>query len=165
MSAEVVASSDETQATGRLCARCGQTFTGDGWRCSCGAVLGGNTAAMRHGMRSAQARAGLLPEQAEALAALAAKRAEVEQDLGGTEQLSGLARDQVQRYLELSLVADYLGTKLAQEGPLSGKGRTRACLSAYLSVVDRLLRIASTLGLERRAKRVPRPEDWIEGKA
>lgn len=119
-----------------------------------GTFAPGNTEALKHGARSVRVRAALLPEQAEALAALAEHRVEIERDLGGVEQLSALTRDMVSRYLELRTVADYLGHRIVTEGPLTTKGRQRAALSAFLGVVDRLQRVALTLGLERRQKPV-----------
>jgi hypothetical protein len=114
----------------------------------------GNLAALKHGGRSQQVQRGLLPDQAEALAALAEARSEIEGDLGGVDVLSRLTRDTVARYLELSLVAGYLADRLVTEGPLTGKGRQRAALTAYLGVVDRLSRLAQQLGFEKQVKKV-----------
>jgi hypothetical protein len=126
-----------------------------------GRFAGGNTAALKHGARSKQAMHGLLPEQAEALAALAERRQEIENDLGGPEALSALTRDAVTRYLELTLVADYLGRKLATEGPLTTKGKQRAALAAFLGVVDRQSRLAQQLGFEKTPKKVNTLEDHL----
>src|SRR5205809_8142211 len=71
-----------------------------------------NTAAMKHGVFSRQVREARLPEQAAILASLEAERAAIENDLGGPESLSVIARDLIVRYQELSLVADHLGRKL-----------------------------------------------------
>ncbi len=117
-----------------------------------GTFTGGNLAALRHGARSEQVKAAALPEQTGMRAALAARRLEIEADLGGS--VSRLSSDMVGRYIELSVVADYLGGRLVAEGPLTTKGRQRAALTAYLSVVDRLHRVATALGLERRQKPV-----------
>jgi hypothetical protein len=114
----------------------------------------GNTFSLKHGGFSEQVKRALLPEQAAILESLAEKRAEIERDLGGAETLSVLTRDLANRYLELCVVADYLGGKLVTEGPLTPKGNQRAALTAYLGVIDRLQRLALTLGLERRQKPV-----------
>lgn len=119
-----------------------------------GTFAPGNSASLRHGLFSRQVRGALLPEQAEVLAALAEKRTEIERDLGGADAVGALSRDLVSRYLELSVIADYLGQQLVIEGPLTTKGNQRAALTAYLSVVDRVHRIAMTLGLERKTKPV-----------
>ena len=124
-------------------------------RTSRGTFAPGNAHALRHGLYSRQMREALLPEQAEARAVLAEQRKAIEDDLGGNEALSALTRDLIGRYVELRLVADFLGHQLATVGPLTGKGRQRAALTAYLAVIDRLNRLALSLGLERKAKRVP----------
>lgn len=125
----------------------------------------GNRWAMKTGARSRYVAAGLMPEQAEARAVLAARQAAIETDLGGHDELSALAHDMVTDYLRLRLIADWLAENLMREGPLTGKGRQRAALTAFLQVVDRLHRVTSSLGLGRRARPVPTPTDWIEGKA
>jgi hypothetical protein len=119
-----------------------------------GTFAPGNTERLQHGLYSRQVRNALLPEQAEVLAALAEKRSAIERDLGGSEAVGALSRDLVDRYIELSVIADYLGQRLATEGPLTTKGRQRAALTAYLGVVDRVHRLAVSLGLERRTKPV-----------
>jgi hypothetical protein len=96
-----------------------------------------------------QVRLALL---AEARAALADRRNGIIGDLGGPSELGTIRRDLVERYLETSLLAEWLGGNLIAEGALTSKGRTRAAATLYLQVVDRVYRLASTLGLERRAK-------------
>jgi hypothetical protein len=44
----------------------------------------------------------------------------------------------------------------------TGKGNTRAKSTLWLQVVDRLQKSATTLGLERLAKRVPTPTEWMQ---
>jgi hypothetical protein len=119
-----------------------------------GQFLPGNTAALRHGGRSVRVLAGLMPEQAEARAALAERMAAIVADLGGPEALTTLAAGMVERHARLELVDDYLFANVQRLGPLTGKGRTRAALTAWLAVVDRLQKSAMALGLERRAKPV-----------
>jgi hypothetical protein len=126
-----------------------------------GRFIAGNRDSLKHGGFSQQVRNALTPEQVEVLAALAEKRAEIERDLGGSENLSVLARDLANRYLELCVVADYLGGKLVTQGPLTPRGHQRAALTAYLGVVDRLHRLAMALGLERRQKLI-HPLDAVQ---
>ncbi|MEO8677425.1 MAG: hypothetical protein ABI665_00170 [Vicinamibacterales bacterium] len=114
----------------------------------------GNRAALRHGARSARVAAGLMPEQAEAAAALGARVAAIVADLGGPEGLSALAVGQAERHARLELVDEYLWRNLEANGVLTGKGRQRAALTAWLAVIDRLQKSAMALGLERRARRV-----------
>lgn len=117
----------------------------------------GNTKALKHGKGSAQVRAGVLPDQAEALAALAERRARIEADCGGADALSELQRDSLKRLLELGLVGDYLWQQIATTGPLTAKGAKRAALNAYLLVTAQEQKQAQALGLERRAKCISDP--------
>jgi hypothetical protein len=80
-----------------------------------------------------------------------AARVELRGELGEVGVVKGSLADS---FVELDAVRNYLGSRLAAEGPLTGKGRTRALLTAYLAVVDRQVRLAQVLGIERRAKPV-----------
>jgi hypothetical protein len=126
-------------------------------------VAGHPGPALKHGRYSKLVRQGALPEQQEAVAAMQERRAAIVADLGA--DLSQVKQDVVGRYLEASLVADYLFNNVQQHGVLTGKGRTRAAVATYLQVLDRVVRLGQLLGLERRSKQVPNPADWIEGKA
>ncbi|MGE0363251.1 MAG: hypothetical protein AB7H93_13325 [Vicinamibacterales bacterium] len=128
-----------------------------------GTFAPGNSSALRHGLYSRQVREALLPEQAEVRAALAEQRKAIEDDLGGADALSQMTRDLIGRYVELRLVGDFLAHQLATVGPLTGKGRTRAATSAWLAVVDRQNKLALTLGLERRTKRIPTLTEVLDG--
>lgn len=112
----------------------------------------GNRASMRTGLRSARVLAGEMPEQAEARAALGERQAAIVADLGGREAVSTLALGQIERHARLELVDAFLWENLQRLGPLTAKGKTRAALSAWLLVVDRLHRSALALGLERKQK-------------
>ena len=113
-----------------------------------------NTASLTHGGRSRQVQGAHLPEQSEQRRQLTDKRAAILADLGGVDALSQLQRDLVDRYLELDTIASWLGGHLLAEGALTAKGRARAALSAYVTVVDRVHRVSTALGLARRQKSV-----------
>ena len=66
--------------------------------------------------------------------------------------------------VELDNVATWLSDNLQRHGALTGKGRQRAALTAYLGIVDRQVRLAQLLGLERKQKPVVSPLDYIDGK-
>ena len=119
-----------------------------------GRFRGGNIAALKHGGRSTQVRAASLSEQSVVRAQLADKRDTIVGDLGGDAQLSQLQRDLIDRYLELDVVAQWLGGNLVADGPLTAKGRARAALSAYVTIVDRVHRVSSALGLGRKQRQV-----------
>ena len=63
-----------------------------------------------------------------------------------------IKQDIVGRYLQASLIADYLADNIAREGVLSTKGRQRAAVNTFLSVVNTLHKLAGSIGLERRMK-------------
>jgi hypothetical protein len=109
--------------------------------------------ALRHGMRSRLVATGALASP-DLLAELAAQRAELEADQGGADGLSVTRRNLIPRYVELNAILDHLAERLLTEGPITAKGRTRAALSAYLAALDRQVRLAQLLGLERRARGV-----------
>jgi hypothetical protein len=113
--------------------------------------------ALRHGGRASGLQQQLL-DQAQAF--VSEKRGEIEADRGGPEHLSRVSRDLIIRYVETSTIADWLGSNIVRFGALTGKGRQRAALSAYLQVLDRQLRLAQAIGLERRTKRVPTLDEW-----
>ncbi len=119
-----------------------------------GTFAEGNVAALTHGGRSRQVRDAQLADQAETRQMLGGKRSAIIEALGGGARLSPLQLDLVDRYLELDTVASWLGGNLLADGPLTAKGRSRAALSAYLGVVDRVQRMATTLGLNRQPKQV-----------
>jgi hypothetical protein len=145
----------DTAPVQRFCKRCDALRTAEGDHCpSCGGWLPSNTGHLIHGGRSRQVRAGQLPEQAEAVAALAERHAEIVNELGGADALSIIKRDLVTRYLETAMIADYLASNVWQHGPLTGKGRTRAAVTAYLQVLDRQQKLAATIGIERQAKTI-----------
>ncbi|MBA3887603.1 MAG: hypothetical protein H0X67_18005 [Acidobacteria bacterium] len=114
---------------------------------------------LRFGHRSKLVAAGQLPEQAEALAALAETHAAIVNELGGPQAISTVRRDLITRYLQTSLIADYLSEHILAHGVMTTKGRTRAAVNTFLLVTDRQLRLAVAIGLERREK----PTETFEG--
>ena len=118
-----------------------------------GTFSAGNRAALKHGGRSAQVAAARLTEQSSVRQALADKRAAILVDVGAENGLSQLQRDLIDRYVELDTIATWLGGRLVAEGALTTTGRTRTALTAYLHVLDRVHRVGTALGLERRQKK------------
>ena len=119
---------------------------------------------LTHGRYSSLTRKAELPEQTVLNAALAERRAAIFDDLGGEAGLSVMARDLVTAYLEQMCVKEFLAGRLLVEGPLSAKGRQRALLTAYLAVSDRVLKLATTLGLSRKTKPAQSIEDFLKTK-
>lgn len=156
----------EQSATSTAC-KCGAPLAADATRCPRGHVrplVGMPGAALKHGAHSLLVRKALLPEQVRQREALAEKRRQIEADLGGLDSISAIRSELLDRFLETSLLCEYLGQQLIDGGPFTAKGRARAALGAYLQVLDRLQRLASALGLDRKARNVPSPLDFIEGR-
>jgi hypothetical protein len=127
-----------------------------------GQFTAGNTKSLKHGLYSERGRQALLRGQESRLEVLAADRTELVSDLGGIEATGVLKRKAVDKTLQLEVVADTLVSNLIREGVLTAKGQSRAALSAYLSVVDRLMRLYQMLGMERRQKSVPSLEAFLQ---
>lgn len=137
----------QSPAYGTVCRHCGQVHPGGRF------VVGCPNARLQGALYSRLVQRGALPEQAEAVAALALSQREIEADLGGAESLSRVHRDAIRDLLRLELVSEFLFDRLLEAGPLTGKGRTRAATMTYLQVLDRVHRLRQMVGLAR----VPRP--------
>jgi hypothetical protein len=123
----------------------------------------GNTRALRGGLYSAKVQSGALADAA-ALQSREAVAAIVD-DLGGEAHVGLAKRGLIQRYVALSFVADHLEGHMAQGGVLSTKGKTRSATLTYLSVLDRLARLAAAFGLERKPKQVGDLESFLQQRA
>jgi hypothetical protein len=119
-----------------------------------GQFMVGNSAARRHGLYSQQLQEDAAPWRAEQMAAIRA-------DLG--EDVSTLKAHTVEQLGTVLVILRFLGGNLMAEGPLTGKGKSRAATTTYLQTVDRYMRLASMLGLERKAKPVASLEDVLNG--
>lgn len=115
-----------------------------------GRFASGNAAALVHGRRSATHLQAL---SAAARDAMTTRRAEITSDLGGA--LSTLQADILERYLVASALLGWMEDRLLSEGVITAKGQKRALFGAYALQLDRVVRLATTLGLERRARPVP----------
>jgi hypothetical protein len=112
-----------------------------------GRFAAGNTAALVHGGRSRQASALQAPLREEI-------RRQVMQDLGDDEvALPTTLLRLVDRFAETSLLCDsYIQWLEEQGGPIGTRGRQRAAVGGYLAALDRQMKLAQMIGLERRAK-------------
>ena len=98
-------------------------------------------------------RAGL-PDMAEYAPVLREKEAALVADLGGEANLAVTKRELTTRFIEASAILTFLGGNILKFGVLTTKGRQRAAVGTYLQVLDRVTRLALTLGLNRQAKQV-----------
>ena len=122
-----------------------------------GTVLPGSALHLKHGLYSKRHVTELFREQAQPLQE---REAEILNDLGGADHVSHVLRGLVPRYVTLEAIADNMERNIMLHGVLTGKGKTRAATTTYLHVIDRLQRMAVTIGLKRRAKRAPDIRDW-----
>lgn len=110
-----------------------------------------NTGALKAGLDSEQLWTALAP----------AKRAIVDQvraDHGveGDDAAATLLGT-FDGYAEVHLLRKSIWYRLTEgpnPGPVTGKGRTKALFTAYLSALDRELKLAQLIGLERRTRKV-----------
>lgn len=116
-----------------------------------GQFLPGHTYSLKHGRKSERHIERLKAEAAETLAE---QRAEIVADLGGEEALSRIQRDTLDRYLTATCLLAWMETELVAKGPLTAKGTRRALHTAYATQLDKVVKLAGMLGLQRRAKPV-----------
>lgn len=79
--------------------------------------------------------------------ALHERLAVIGDDLGGIDQMSGIQRSLLERFIHAEALAVEIEDR-ARKGEPFDTGQ-------YLTIVDRVLRIGQTLGLHRKAKQVP----------
>lgn len=128
------------------CPRCGADNANDASTCSaCHRFLPGNIAAVTHGGRRAL-------DRPEALAAIAGKREELVKHLGGDPSL--IQADLVTDYARVDVLIESVAANIEVGGIFTPKGSARAAVSLLLTLLDRRMRLATTLGLERKAKPV-----------
>lgn len=120
-----------------------------------GTAAPGNTLALKSGLRSSQ-----LLQQPDVAAWHREQVDAITADLGGESELTAMKRASVREAARLEVLLDAMGTDLLERGVVTGKGRTRAMTSAYLSVLDRFVRLSAALGLERKAKQALTPAEY-----
>jgi hypothetical protein len=88
--------------------------------------------------------------------AMHTKRAAIEADLG--VDLATIHRDQVSAYVQVNVLRQSMFDLFVRTG---AKGRA---YERFLAVLDREIRLAQALGLERRSKPVADPLAYVEGR-
>ena len=103
--------------------------------------------ALKSGTRSLAVQAALQP-------AVEAIAAAVSADQGAAiDGLSVVHQRTVRAFSEVTTMRQTLFERMAGE-PVTNKGKARAMLDAYLKLLDRELRLAQLIGLERKARKV-----------
>jgi hypothetical protein len=118
----------------------------------------GHRVSLRDGSQSARSAYELAPAIAEQIAE---KERGIVADLGGGDNIATVRRELITRFLQASVIADDLGANIVAHGVLTTKGRTRAAVTTYLQVLDRLHRLATAIGLERRPKPVGSVSEFV----
>jgi hypothetical protein len=122
----------------------------------------GNTESLTHGGYSKQAQAGELASQAETAAIVRERVNEIVNDLGGPDEVSTVLAGQVRQHGRLEMLEEHLWHQIEDGGITTAKGNTRACVTLWLKVIDRLQRSAMTLGIERKQRRVDLAQAFAE---
>jgi hypothetical protein len=119
----------------------------------------GNTYQLKTGRYSKQVANALTTEQRALVAALVEREHSILADLGGSDVLSTFEKDLVARYMQLGNIADYNASRMLNQRA----GVRKESREAFLSAVDRQLRIISLLGLARRSRDISlSPGQWLE---
>jgi hypothetical protein len=107
---------------------------------------------LRSGTRSRLIRQGQWPDR-DVRDVLRERQDAILTDLGGADETSTVKRTLVSRFVEASALAEWLGDNILSNGVMTTKGRTRAAVSTYLHVLDRLVTLSKAIGVDRRPKR------------
>jgi hypothetical protein len=121
-----------------------------------GRATPGNTLAVKSGEYSTRIWrdpqvAGLLRQRVE----------DIRGELGADVSL--IKHSVLETFARMEFLEDSLWANLMEHGAMTGKGRTRAAASLWLGVADRKAKLASQLGLDRVARKVPTPLDYMNG--
>jgi hypothetical protein len=106
------------------------------------------------GLRSERAQLATLPGQETIARVIAARRDAVYADVGGESSLCDVLKTEIDRWCRLGVLADTLWANLEKCGALTGRGKSRATLNAFLAVNDRIGFVAQRIGIQRHTKRV-----------
>ena len=91
---------------------------------------------------------------------------QVRRDMGGTDDAPQTLLGLQDAYCEARLFRESMFVRLVDEGgPITTKGKARALYRSYLEALDREERLAKTLGLSKRAKKVPTVEELLRERA
>jgi hypothetical protein len=105
--------------------------------------------AMGVGDRSVRLQAALSPVRD---AITAATLADLGYSLDGPNQPPEAARVTARNLAALDVLGETFWTWIEAQGVLTAKGKTRAAVTTWLSIVDRQTKLAGVLGLERKAR-------------
>lgn len=105
----------------------------------------GNKAALRHGLR-------LKDDPPDLAAALVAVQDGILADLGGPAAVTTAEAMTVRELARVSLLVEAAGEALIRDGVLTSKGRARAMVAIYTTLLEKQTALAKMIGLARRSK-------------
>jgi hypothetical protein len=83
-------------------------------------------------------------------------------DRGGHDGLSTLQIDSAGELAFVLFVLSQWRDHFIEKGLTSPRGRVRSAFPSYLATLDRYIRLAQMLGIDRKAKQAPSPAEWLE---
>lgn len=86
---------------------------------------------------------------------------EIVSDQGGIEGLSHVRRSLVERFCWLEAVLRSLELRIAE----ADKAETADLLSRWIQALNSLVGLGRTIGIERRARKVERLDEYVKGKS
>ena len=87
-------------------------------------------------------------------------------DLGGETCLTTLERSYVRKIADVEILIRLMTSNLVSGGVMTASGsRVRDVYDKLLAGIDRFDRLAQRIGLNRRAKSITNPRDYISGRA
>jgi hypothetical protein len=134
------------------------SMRGQGREAGTGQATHGNTLAMKTGEHSTR-----VWNDAEVSAWVRERVEQLRGDVGPTA--GHVKHSLLETFARLELIEAAMWDNLTQHGMLTGKGRTRAALSAFAATADRKARLAGLIGLDRVARKVPTVQDYMTGGA
>jgi len=85
-------------------------------------------------------------------------------DHGGEAALTTLEKEYIKKLVDVDITIQLLATDIARRGLLTPAGGVRNVYDKFLAGLDRWDRLAQRIGLGRRARQVPNPLDYIQGR-
>lgn len=83
-------------------------------------------------------------------------------DRGGAENLSRILISASGELAFVLFALDQWKAHFIDKGLTTRRGRVRSAYASYLSTLDRYIRLAQMVGLDRRPRRVPSPAEWLD---
>jgi hypothetical protein len=140
---------------GKRCSKCGLENLTTAHRCDkCKAMLPGNQVARKF-PALAQASPDLRMSAEETVQAVVA-------DKGGIENMTALKRSAARQLGDVLIFLTLFKNHIVAHGLITPTGKPSPAYDKYLAGLDRFLRLAALLGVEREARTVLSPLDYID---